>query len=486
MTVASTSAPSGEALYYPQNNSESKNDIASLVSILGGLGVLQNKGAGGQHTTKTEAAFLLRHHALKSAKEICAAGATSSCLFVLDNKECGQIERTSAIGLLHTLCKEEANREAIAVWRSPVTQNYTARVVCKFLSSTDDCQASAMGILRLLLENTQTRKTVLSQIEFPWKVVLRAIDDTPSDTIIADAMMAMRFAIAGNDDLKVHFGKVGGIKVLVSAIRRRKTDNVVEAATGLFYRLLEVEANRILSYQNGVIQMLTSLYKIRAERPDTVDPAHPMKMFFAQTRAYIVGCLWWIFQIPNVDEVLREMTDQDVVTIAMGALKEGVASLAGDDGGGKKKKKKKKSAKVKVNPTMELLMKASTGCLRHLACSDPNKVRIVASGAVPMLTQLAETSTSTKIRANAKYTLCLLCILGGCYDYMVSTGVPQTIVSLAQAPIPILPSVKQEVLRSPQSADPELLGQILNPEKKKAEEDEAGGAEAGDAAKPKA
>ena len=68
MTVASTSAPSGEALYYPQNNSESKNDIASLVSILGGLGVLQNKGAGGQHTTKTEAAFLLRHHALKSAK----------------------------------------------------------------------------------------------------------------------------------------------------------------------------------------------------------------------------------------------------------------------------------------------------------------------------------------------------------------------------------------------------------------------------------
>merc|ERR1712072_1199678 len=197
----------------------------------------------------------------------------------------------------------------------------------------DDCQASAMGILRLLLENSVTRKTVLSQIELPWKVVLRAIDDTPSDTIVADAMMAMRFAIAGSDELKIRFGKVGGIKVLVSAIRRRPRDNVVEAATGLFYRLLEVEQNRILSYQNGVIPMLTSLYKARAERADPLDPAHPKKMFFAQTRAYIVGCLWWIFQIPNVDEV----------------LKEGVASRAGDDGGGKKKKKKKKSAKIKVN-----------------------------------------------------------------------------------------------------------------------------------------
>ncbi|QDZ19512.1 hypothetical protein HOP50_03g20290 [Chloropicon primus] len=476
MAVASTSEPAGEVLYYPQNNSESKNDIPSLVAVLGGLGVL-NKGAGGQPTTKTEAAFLLRHHALKSAKEICAAGAVSSCLFVLDNKECGQIERTSAIGLLHTLCKDEANREAIAVWRSPVTQNYTARVVCKFLSSTDDCQASAMGILRLLLEKTATRKTVLSQIELPWRVVLRAIDDTPSDIIVADAMMAMRFATAGNDDLKIHFGKVGGIKVLVSAIRRWKTDNVVEAATGLFYRLLEVEANRILSYQNGVIPMLTRLYKTRGNRPDTVDPNHPQKMFFAQTRAYIVGCLWWIFQIPNVDEVLKEMTDQDVVTIAMEGLKEGVASLAGDDGGGKKKKKKKKSAKVKVHPTMELLMKASTGCLRHLACSDPNKVRIVASGAVPMLTQLAETSTITKIRANAKYTLCLLCILNGCYDYMVASGVPPTIVSLAQAPIPILPSVKAEVLKAPQSADPELLEQIFNPKKEPQEDGEGKPAE---------
>ena len=465
MTVASTSAPASEALYYPQSQSDVKNDIPSLVAILGGLGAL-NKGAPGQPTTKTEAAFLLRHHALKSAKEICAAGATSSCLFVLDNKECGQIERTSAIGLLHTLCKEEANREAIAVWRSPVTQNYTARVVCKFLTSTDDCQASAMGILRLLLENSGTRKTVLSQIELPWKVVLRAIDDTPSDTIIADAIWAMRFAIAGSDDLKLHFGKVGGIKVLVSAIRRRKTDIVVEAATGLFYRLLEVEQNRILSYQNGVIPMLTSLYKTRAERADTLDPANPKKMIFAQIRAYIVGCLWWIFQIPYVDEVLKEMTDQDVVSIAMSTLKEGVASLGADDGEGKKKKKKKKSAKVKVNPTAELLMKASTGCLRHLACSDPNKIGIVASGAVPMLTQLAETSPSTKIRANSKYTLCLLCILDGCYHYMVSTGVPQTIVSLAQEPIPIRPGIKAEVLRTPQSADPQLLEEILKGKKK--------------------
>ena len=468
MTGASTSAPSGEALYYPQNNSDIKNDFQSLVGILGGMGVL-NKGSGNA-TSKTEAAFILRHHALKSAKEVCAAGATGSCLYVLDNKECSQIERTSAIGLLHTLCKEESNREAIAVWRSPVTQQYTSKVVCKFLTSTDDCQASAMGILRLLLENSGTRKTVLSQIDLPWKVVLRAIDDTPSDTIIADAIWSMRFAIAGSDELKVHFGKVGGIKVLVSAIRRRKTDNVVEAVAGLLYRILEVEENRILSYKNEVIPMLTSLYKTRSERADTLDPTNPKSKDFAQIRAYIVGCLWWIFQIPNVEEVLKEMTDQDVVSIAMSTLKEGVASLGADDGGGKKKKKKK-SAKVKVNPTSELLMKSSTGCLRHLACKDANKVRIVASGAVPMLTQLAETSPSIKIRANAKYTLCLLCILEGCHDYMVQTGVPQTVVSLAQAPLPILPKIKDEVLKTPGSADMHIIDIIFAKKQRQSDKD---------------
>ena len=470
MTVASTSAPSGEALYYPQNNSDTKNDIPSLVAVLGGMGVL-NKGQGaGPVTTKTEAAFLLSHHALKSAagrQEICAAGATSSCLFVLDSRDCGQIEKTSAIGLLHTLCKEESNREAIAVWRSPVTQNYTSRVVSKFLSSTDDCQASAMGILRLLLEKSETRKTVLNQIELPWKVVLRAIDDTPSSSIIADAVFAMRFAIAGSDELKLHFGKVGGIKVLVSAIQRRKSDNVVEAVTGLFYRLLETEANRVLSYKNGVIPMLTKLYKQRAELKHTTDSSNPKAYLFAQIRAYIIGCLWWIFQIPNVEEVLKEMSDQDVLSVAISTLKEGIASLSPADGGGKKKKKSKKSSKVKVSPTAELLMKASTGCLRHLACDDANKIRIVASGAVPMLTQLAETSTSTKIRANAKYTLCLLCMLDGCYDYIIYSGVPQTIVPLAQAPLPILPSIKEEVLKSPQSAEAELLDQIFSKRDKK-------------------
>ena len=452
-----------EELYFPKSEADIKNDTQSLVAVMGGLAVLAK---GGATISKTEASFLLWHHALKSAdgrREICSAGAVSSCLYVLDNRDCTQVERTSALGLLHALCREESNRESIVVWRSPVTQTFTAKVVVKFLSATDDCQASSMGILRMLLEKEETRKTVMSQIELPWKRVLRIIDDTSSHTIIADAAFAMRFAMAGKDDLKALFCKVGGIKVLLSAIRKiafwkkASRDIVVEAITGLLYRLLEVQDSRMLCYENDGITLLTSLLKIRTKAPGD----EPMSQNDLQTKAYLVGCLWWIFQTSNViaaNDIVQEMNRQGGLKLIIQSLQEGMALLGPADDG---KKKKKKKAKTKANPTAELLIKASTGCLRYLACNDANKIIIVGCMVVEILNGLAASSPSTKTRSNAHATLNLLAMLDGCYDYMVECGTSDTFLSLSQQPLPIPAKLKEDVMNNPQGADVDLLKRIL-------------------------
>ena len=163
--------------------------------------------------------------------------------------------------------------------------------------------------------------------------------------------------------------------------------------------------------------------------------------------------------MPNVNEVVREMTREQVVPLVTDSLKQGVALLGPSDGGGKKKKKK--NVKAKGNPTAELMIIVSTGCLRHLACDDANKIRLVACGMVELLNQMFESSPSMKIRSNARYILNLLAMLDACYDYMVECGTPGNFLSLSQKPFPISDSAKEDVLGDKSNLNMQVLQKLL-------------------------
>ena len=409
--------------------------------------------------TPTEAAFLLWHHSLASAAkraEIEGLGAVQIIVAGLANEGAGVAVKAACLGLLRSLAKDDNACQTLATMKIDKfsDQPMPLCLVLEFLESSEAAQEAALETFRELAVRSGPKAVLMKKAaDIPWRRLVNLLPNL-SPKLCATLCGTLRALTAGKPDLRAKLVALGAVGRLCKIMGGELEDQHLEDPADLLSKLLEAAPQRGDLLGPGLVDTLLGLLKTMTIPPDARPGDEGYEDGFRlETKLHLVHCLYSLVDTRRGVEVL---TACGAVAQLVNLFHYCVAQVEADGAGGAGKKAKKgKKGGGGMPPVMETTILHLTGCLRHLAIDDSNKVLIMGLDGIPLLNKMY-TAAKAKIRANVRAILGELGMIAECRERMMRENTPDVLCGLCQTPMTLA-----SVPRRPETAPSEITAASL-------------------------